>query len=424
MRTFLGYFLAILVLVAASLGIWHWRFIEVPDGISRHELADPLIGWTIKPHNQFQVIQQPEGPLLRLTRQEKSEKTPSIHTWFSAQPDVSAIHLRCDTRWEDVKAGELGYTIARIVSMMRDKDGKVMHPPDHGITSGSGTRDWHHSEAVLLVTRNMADLGLEISMLGDHGSMEVKNLEVTAVRNRNWVPAATIAVLSAWAALSFCLIRRSGGKTTPPWRALSASIVIVAAGWFFVFPQPKILLHPMIGSFSVARTNPEKTSPADPKATTIAPATATPPAEAPAVVPEKPPAEPAPAPPPASPTVPEINTSQEPETTPPATVKPTFRTSHAFYKFLRNFGRAFPLAHLTLFTAITLLILTLTGDRRQWRLPFALAILSELIPELNDHLGDWGDINDLLQNITGVGLGLLLWKRIPFLQRTEKIRFA
>ncbi len=408
MRNAICTILATILLVAASLAIWHWRFVEVPGGIPRLELADPLVGWTAKDHNQFEIIDQPEGPLLRLSRTQRSEKTPSIHVWLKPEKNVSAIHIRCETRWEDVEAGHEGYTIARIVSMLKDRQGKVMHPPGFGVTWGAGSKDWHSSEAVFLVTSDMADFGLAISMLGDHGTMEVKNLAVTAVRNRPGIPTATAAVLTGWVALCFCLIR-GRVKSIPLWRNFTAATVIVAAGWILVFPQSKGRLLPVIGSFSIARKIPEKISPEPPQAVTL-PQAVTPPrsGESPVTKTDGPAATPAKSS--ESPRPPESGIKSSPE------LKPVSRSSSAFYKLLRATDRILPVAHLGLFLAITLFILVITGNQRHWPLPLALAILSEFVPELTDHLGGWDDWADVVQNIVGVALAVFLYTKLRFLQ--------
>ena len=80
-----------------------------------------------------------------------------------------------------------------------------------------------------------------------------------------------------------------------------------------------------------------------------------------------------------------------------------------------------PIANVGLFIGVTLMVLFLTGRGYQWRLPLALAVLAELVPEVTDHFGGWDDWADLLQNFAGVGLAGLLWKRVPMLRRLSAI---
>jgi hypothetical protein len=75
---------------------------------------------------------------------------------------------------------------------------------------------------------------------------------------------------------------------------------------------------------------------------------------------------------------------------------------------------------MILFAGLTLLILIITRRGSQWRLPLALALLSEIIPELTDHLGGWDDWTDLFANIAGVGVAILMWIRLPFFKRFQQ----
>lgn len=410
MKKFIAIAVVALLLVAATLAVWHWRFVEVPGGIVETALTEPLTGWSAEEYNKYEIIDEKDGSLLRLQRDSLAEKTPAIFAWLKPKDSVSGIHFRCDSQWKNVKAGVQGYTIARIAASMRNQQGQVTHTPDFAITSGVGSKDWHHSEAVLLLTPDMVDTGFEISMLGDKGLFEVKNLSVTAVRDRAWVPTTTTAVLFGWLVLCFFVIRKTG-KTVPLWRALTASAVIVAAGWFFVFPQPKGLLHPVVKTFSIKGA---------PQAKTI-----TPPPALPEIVPEPaaaaPPTQQAPAVAPPTLESPVIAHAEKPVAEPIQKTEPAPRSSNAFYKLLRWIDRTLPVAHVGLFIAITLLILIITGHDDKWPLPLALAILSELIPELTDHLGGWDDWADVLQNIAGVAIAIILWTRLGFLQRLSRM---
>lgn len=356
-------------------------------------------------------------PMLRLERKDASEKLPSIHVWLgegAGLGGVAAVHIRCKARWKDVKVGSQGYMHARIVTMMRDTEGKVMHPPDFGMTSGRGSRDWHHCESVFKVTNDMEDLGIEISMLGSQGLLEVKDLSVMGVRDRSWVPVATASVLTGWILFVYLLIRRHVNAPAP-WRAFAASAAVVAVSWFFVFPQTKGQLFPVFGNFEVGGLNesaPKPTplpdldldldlDPLDPPPVPTSPVASTPPIANPPVV---------------------VDRSVQPNSSAPselsaAKLEPEAHSSGAVHKFLRQVDKRLPVAHVGLFIGVTLLILFMTGRGNQWRIPLVLAVLSELVPELTDHLGGWDDWTDVLQNFAGVGLAVLVWKRLPALRR-------
>jgi len=393
---------AALVLVVATLSIWHWRFVAVPDALPELKLASPLVGWHVEPYCKYEVVEENGKLLLRLERSDLSEKLPSIYVWLGDQgglEGVAAIHFHCSARWKNVEVGPVDYMNARIVTMMRDAAGKTMHPPDFGVTGGLGSMDWHTSDMVFKVTDDMDDFGIEISMLGSRGILEVTDLSVVAVRNRSWVPVATVAVLAGWVLFVSMLIRCHSDAPSL-WRTLATGVAVVFVSWFFVFPQTKGLLHPVIGDFAVGEVDGTPPLPPAPE----------PPLPVPAL--------PAPVP-----IIPEIVEQPAPPESPDAVKVPVAkpvpeaRSSSTLHKALRAVDKRLPVAHVGLFIGITLMVLFLTGRGNQWRIPLALAVLSELVPELTDHIGGWDDWADVLQNFAGVGLAVLVWKRLPVLRR-------
>ncbi len=408
-KGFLKFPAAALVLVLATISIWHWRFETVPGVLPELKLASPLVGWKMKPYHKSEVVIKNGKPVLRLERKNLSEKLPTIHAMLgekSGLEGISAIHIRCKARWANVEVGPQSYMHARIVTMMRDREGKVMHPPDFGLTSGVGSRGWHHCESVFKITEDMEDFGVEISMLGAKGSMEVKDLSVVAVQDRNWVGAATVTVLAGWMVFVYSVIR-SHGNAPAPWRAVVASAAVVTASWLFVFPQTKGQLVPIFEKFEIGDLGSSvSTAPPPPGTSEPPPSPPVPKVPVPPIVKLEPVFE---KPVPTEPVPPASSPAIKPE--------PVVHGSNEIHKALRVIDRRFPIAHVGLFTSITLLVLFLTGRGNQWRVPLALAVLSELIPELNSHLGGWDDWSDVLQNFAGVGLAVLLWKYLPILRR-------
>lgn len=260
---------------------------------------------------------------------------------------------------------------------------------------------------VLKLTSDMADFGFAIAMHGSSGTLEVRNMSIVAVRQRSWVPAATIVVVMSGFALFTSLVL-SHSERPKLVRALLASTVLVAATWILVFPQTKGYFSPIPTTFSVGEIKPP---PAPPEP--LPPAKPPKPASEPAI-----PKPPQPTKPPTSPqTATELETpnAEAPPKAEAPEVKP--RDSSWLYRTLKEVDKRFGPAHLVLFTGLTLLVLIITGKGSQWRLPLALACLAELVPELTDHLGGWDDWGDLIANLSGVGLAVLLWFRLPFLKR-------
>jgi hypothetical protein len=182
-------------------------------------------------------------------------------------------------------------------------------------------------------------------------------------------------------------------------------MVIAVATWILVFPQTKSFFYPIPSTFAIGDPQPSPPAealPADPKpvsGTTTPEKLAEPPIKAP------------PRPPDTTPSDPD---TEAPEAAHP---EPEPRDSGALHRTLREIDKRFGPAHLLLFTGLTLLILTITGRGSQWRLPLALALLSEIIPEMTDHHGGWDDWVDLASNLAGVGLAVLLWFRLPVMKR-------
>ena len=398
-------FLAALLLVAASIAIWHWRFVVDPGALPETRLATPLVGWVSAPHEQHQVVIENGEPVLKLYRSHPKDKAAGVRIWYGPLENVRFIHVRCESRRKDVVQGPQPWLIARFIANMRDPEGVTKHPMGAFICGGLGSSDWKKSEVVIKLTSDMSDFGFAIAMLGDSGTFELRKLSVVAVVQRPWVPAATVIVLLGGLALFTSLIR-SHSNRPPLTRSIVAAGVLVTATWILVFPQISGLLHPVPNTFSVGET-----SPPPPKA----PKPATPAKPAPPISkPANPPPKETPSPPPVA-TVPSTPT---PEITAPPEPKP--RDSGWLYRTLREIDKRFGPAHLVLFTGLTLTVLIITGQSSQWRLPLAIALLSEIVPELVDRQGGWDDWIDVITNISGVGLAVLLWVRLPILKRLHQ----
>jgi hypothetical protein len=397
--------LAAAALVAATLAVWHWRFVAVPGVLPETRLAAPLVGWKSKPHQQHQVIEDGNIPVLRLQRNRLGEKTPAVQIWLGPMEGVRFIHVRCESRWTDVELGPEAYHHARFAVSMKDRNGKISHPPDSMIFVGTGTRDWHKSEAILELTSDMVDTNFAIAMLGKSGALEVRHLTLTAVHQREWVPFAGTMIILGWIAFCASLIRSH--RSSPAWwRATAAAAVIIAFSWVTVFPQTKGLLRPLLGQFSIgelAAVPPEDSHvqlprPSPPVSPQPAPGFEPSPAITPAP----------PVPPPANPDQPKPPpevASHHPETESPAEA----RHPGKVHRLGRGFDKHIRVAHLAMFTVFTLAVLLITGSRSQFHLPLALAFLSEFIPGLTGDPLNREDWWDLLQNLGGIGMALLLW---------------
>lgn len=395
------YSLAALVLAIASVAIWHWRFEVDPGALPEARLDRPPVGWSSPENRRHDIEQGPDGPVLVLERSEPGGRTPGINLMFTRLERAQYVHIRCEARWQDVKVGPRNYMIARFVSVMKDASGRMSHPKGgFQVFGGLGDSDWRRYEVVQELTADMEAYGLSIAMLGASGRLEVRNLSVLAVRQRGWVRPAAVAVLLGWSGLLAALIRSR--PPAPSWpRTVAGAVMMVACGWILVFPQTRHFLHPAPRHFDIGERG-------EPGGTRVP--------EPPAPKDERPP--PAqentddPSPVPAKPELVGKDRPLEVEA-PQADPPRKARRSGWLHRFLFEVNRRFAAAHLVLFTGVTLAFLAITGSASQWRLPLALALLSEVVPELTDHLGGWDDWLDLVSNLAGVGLAVLAWRKLP-----------
>lgn len=82
---------AALVLVLTTLSIWHWRFVVVSDALPELKLGEPLVGWKANPHNKYEIVMEDGKPVLRLARNDPSEKLPSIHVWLGENGGLDGV---------------------------------------------------------------------------------------------------------------------------------------------------------------------------------------------------------------------------------------------------------------------------------------------------------------------------------------------
>ncbi|MEM9236037.1 MAG: hypothetical protein AAGB14_04610 [Verrucomicrobiota bacterium] len=371
MKRTLVHGLAGVLLVAATMAIWHWRFVADPGVLPDTRLSNPLVNWSSLSHEQHEVVDRGGSPILKLTRTDPAGKPGGVRLWFGPLKNVRYIHVRCESRWQDVVPGSHSWHIARFTAHMKTQDGKSGHPPGSHLFGGTGDSDWKANEAVYRLTSDMADFGFAIAMLGKTGTLEVRELSITAVRQRPWVPYAATLVVIGWLGLAFSLIRNQGDRPAL-WRSLAAAASLVAFCWFFVFPQTRSMYYPLPTTFDTGQA-PAVFSPVE---------TANPPAPAPEA----------------------IETSSLPDRASPP------RDSGELHRIFREIDKRFGPVHIVLFASFTLGFFALTGNASQWRLPLAIAVLAELVPQLTDRHGGWDDWTDLVANLIGVGIALLAWR--------------
>lgn len=294
------------------------------------------------------------------------------------------VHIQVESKWENiVRKDDRTWLSARLSLADKRHDGTYHWPQDGDIINATGTRDWHKFEMVLDLPHTVEHPHLTIFQLAESGQIRLKNLCVTPVKQRTWMPAAGFLLLSLWSIWFACLV----WKKAHPWRSIATTSLLVAGTGLLVFPQPHHHARSFPGGFLLGKTIPPSPPPT--------------PAESP--TPIQPTTLPNPPPPPQSKTsIPH----------PKPVSESTTRTEHTLATTAREIDNAFPIAHLVIFTALAWLLFTLGGVPKTIGPAISIAVLSETIPNLIRHDFHFDDSLDLISNLCGVALGYWLFLRL------------
>lgn len=356
--------LAGLLLAVLSGLLWQFRF-EHSAPAANLRIGTDTRGWVLHSPERFKI---------------------DADTWTLAPPDRPAVasaegllpglgkqrflHVAMDAAWENItRKDDRSWWSARVSLGGRQPDGTYSWPQDGDLINASGSRGWHRAECVFDLPPDIGEPRFFINNLAATGSLSVRRLTVTPVRERPWIPAATVILVLAWLVWTATLL---GGKHGLP-RQAAASLVFVAAGWLLVFPQPHFHPRPFPGGFLLGPgipSLPESVSPAKP--------VSSPPARF-----EVPP------------------TLAASKTSPPP---PGSGSDHGLAKLFRKIDRDWRFAHIAAFCGVGLALFTLAGLRHAWPAATALALLSECIPNLLGQEFHADDAVDLAANLAGLAL--------------------
>lgn len=364
--------LAAALLAMASVAFWQARFAALGD----HPLdgdggfGNRLAGWqTAGGPAGVEVI---DGlTVARFAQPAGGGGLQSATRWFPQLAGARFVHVRLEAQWSVRKPPEapVGWGMPQLMLLTKDAAGQTDWRDVPTVFVATGSRRWHREEAVFALPPQAAQLGLMFQLSGPPATMEIRDLRVTAVQPRRWIPAATGGLLAAWTAWLVWLLRRK----PPPlewWRAAPGALVVIAGAWLLVVPEGRPRTRPFVGGFLVAAAAPS--TPAPPP-----PALAATPAPAPAKPAAKPPAAPPPPPP---------------------------KPHRSLTEHLRRLDLKLDLVHLTAFLVLALAVFGATRRSTNWPLLAALAILSELVPDWHEGWSDRGDLLDLLSDLCGIAL--------------------
>ncbi|MFD0892822.1 hypothetical protein KBB96_15470 [Luteolibacter ambystomatis] len=395
MKRLLPKLLAALVLAMLTVLAWQFRF-EHSGPLLTGPFKPGLPGWEWKSGKGREANPDETGAVTISRTKGDGDPAVLVEHVLGTLDDARFLHIEMDAKWDDVEQdGDVRWATARVILFGKHPDGTTTMPHDHGLISAYGSAPWHHEEAVFDLVPNGGEQRLSLEHWGVRGSLQLRNVEVSVVRQRAWFLPAATALLIAWVLWGTWWAAPAPGRWK--WlRALLAGCTLVGATWFLVFPQPRFSARSLSGQFRLGTALPVV---APPKAPEPAPPQPVPPV---AVVP-------APAPPPVSPVVPPPVAPPAPPAivppTAPAPAPPSEKREDRFVdEAIRQLHDRFNFLHIVAFGAFGL---ALFGFARPglWPITAVIAFASEALPNYQQHQAwDRGDIGDLLSD----GAGLLL----------------
>jgi hypothetical protein len=358
-----------LLLAVLSAALWQGRFERTGPALGLR-IGGDFHGWKVLAADRIAIngttwtLQAPAG------REVASAEGP-----LPGATTTRHLHVGLAAAWENVTRRDgRSWWSARVSLGGQLSDGSYAWPQDGDLINARGSRGWHRVECVYDLPPDLGEPRLFINQLAATGILRVRQLTVTPVRQRPWVPAATAGLLAAWLAWSASLLGTDRGRV----RQAAAAGVLVAAGWFLVFPQPHYHARAFPGGFALGREIPPPAAAASP----VAPLSFFPAAPLLAAA--------SPAPPPLPPQL-------EPPPDDP-------RAGHGLARAFRKLDENWRFAHVAAFGGFGLVLFALAGLRAGWPAAAALGLLSEIVPNLlrREFRGD--DAVDLVANFAGLGL--------------------
>lgn len=408
----------LLGLCLLTLLLWQWRFERIGPNLIPDHACESLEHWTqgktISPE-----LARADGDGLVLTKR-RNQSNFSLSRPLAKAEGVNYVAVTCDASWEGVVPHPLiGWLTPRVAIAGYDETNRFSSPMDRDVLVATGTKNWHRLQAVVELPVHMKKMVISIDGYGEEGVLRLRGLRVEAVRQRAWFVPATILLLGSWAwVLSRLLLPQIRGRWVQT-RAFLIACGILCGVWFFVFPQGRTMFPSLIGGFVMGpvissaaeastQLSPEK--PVEPPPAVVSPARSPrlrtiPPVTEKVEIP-------------ALPDVPK-KAEVSPATVPVMAATP-MREEFSLGIWLRELDRRwnwkkYNLTHFTAFLGIGLFLFGCAGSARIWPLPFGIAVLGEIIPNLIYHSWDRGDWWDLTANVSGLLLSLgiiLLFQRI------------
>jgi hypothetical protein len=359
-----------LALVAALVLLWTHRYERVP-GLPVWRLADlrtgvpevPGVEWTGKA----------DDPGLRL---KVDEQTPRVALRLSIPgvPALNTLQLRYRMAANGLTPGKEKWETGRMMIEwhLEGMAGEVDQDP-----VGGAKLDEEFGNVTLIATseNGPARPALRIEHLGFAGKLELQDLEVTAVRERQLWKTGRWFLACGWLVWLVACIGPNPGSAR--WRVLAAAGIWLAMGIQFVVPGPWKIERPLTAGFELGeRAHGPPSGQAPPSMESLS--------------------------------NPEISSGAV-----PSSGKIPVRGGLALRIKLLG-AQARPLLHVLLLMAPVFASTLLVGRKPTLFLAVLLSLAIEGAQTAFGYGFDWLDVIDLLTDAAGIALGLWLAKRYPW----------
>lgn len=399
--------LLLFVLLAAATGVlWRLRFEHAGPPLSE-PFKPGLPGWKWIDGKGRENNPDPTGALV-LSKQD-GDPGINVERVLGQLDGVRFLHLQAEAKWTGVKQlGEVRWATARGLIYGKRPDGTNTWPKDHWLINAYGSSDWHREESVFDLVPDIGEARFALQHLGEHGTLEVRNVEINVVHQRTWYVPATAFLTGLWIVWAAWTLSPALPLSfrLRPIRSLLGGAAVIGASWFLVFPQPRFCARPLVGGFELGQPIP----PPAPQPPPVPKPAAPPQPSTPAVT--SPPIAVAPAPPAPAPPAP----------IPPAPPVVEKREARAIEQEIRQLDERFNFLHLLAFGAFGLALFS-TTHLRAWPMAVVVALASEALPNWQlEQAWDLGDVGDLLADLSGLILAALAVALVKRLWRTRASR--
>ena len=361
MRIFalLGIFCA---LVTALFFVWQLRFERDPEFFAVR-LVD-LKGMS-SPTAGVEWLGPASAPTVRLSVNNAGSPV-LVRIKLPMTKPIDFLHVRVRMKSLGLSVGQEPWSDGRCIIEWHPAGGGVSE--NDAVASVRGDDPGEVMNFVMHPKKSPAVPVLRLEHLGQAGVLELTEFEATAVRE-TWVwKIGHWALLAAWLAWAYVLVRHTGAKCRL--RSMLAALVWLLMGIYFVVPGPWENLRPLAAPFQMG---PE-----------IAKASSTNIAEKPWV------------------------TDQAADVTEVKSVGKIPAQGDLLLRIKFQFLRLRPLLHLLLLFGPTLLIALLVGTRPALRLTAIFSFATEVAEVAYGYGFDSADVGDLIWDGVGIALGLWL----------------